>query len=339
LCGNCHVAIKGNELAHADDLKRRQLAFTGGDTVIIAKDMPSEAALRERAVAEPSNAEAAQAWFGVADDQAVADFYDQNREESTQNLWLCGNVAGHLKAIGRWQDVITVADRAMEISEREGTLEAAVESIASWKGEAMWEIGRGADAIPFLQQLVTRFPKSPVLHGLLSTSFQDAMSRAITVHGETTDSPEIREAVQGYVRHTLEAAQLAPSEWSYALKACFARRIARQFRSAFALDLTGDCNSALEYGKRAYDLASSHDQRSIALQAVAGVYMSDNLYAVARHYLRQALQIDEFNVAVVTEIAKCFLAEGNEREAIRMAQRGLMLDPENQDCKRILNIK
>ena len=71
LCGNCHVAIKGNELAHAADLKRRQREISGGNAAVDAKEVPSEAALRERAFTEPSNAEAVLTWFEVADDQAV----------------------------------------------------------------------------------------------------------------------------------------------------------------------------------------------------------------------------------------------------------------------------
>ena len=57
---------------------------------------------------------------------------------------------------------------------------------------------------------------------------------------------------------------------------------------------------------------------------------------LTRTYLREALQLDEFDVSVIAEIAKCFFEEGNDREASRMANRGLMLDPENQECKRIL---
>ena len=66
LCGNCHSEVNGNELAHVDDLKRRQLAILGADTTAVAKDLPSEPALRERAYAEPSNSQAVQAWFEVA---------------------------------------------------------------------------------------------------------------------------------------------------------------------------------------------------------------------------------------------------------------------------------
>ena len=56
LCGNCHVAIKGNELAHVDDLKQRQRAILDGNNAPVANDVPTEPALRDRACAEPSNA-------------------------------------------------------------------------------------------------------------------------------------------------------------------------------------------------------------------------------------------------------------------------------------------
>ncbi len=66
LCGNCHTEIKGNELAHVDDLQRMQRAILGGEAVGVASNEPDELQLRERAYAEPSNAEALLAWLQVA---------------------------------------------------------------------------------------------------------------------------------------------------------------------------------------------------------------------------------------------------------------------------------
>ena len=353
LCGNCHVAIKGDELAHADDLKRRQRDIMSGNTPADVKDAPSELALRERAFAEPSSAEAVLAWFAASkDSQAVADFYDQHREQSTQNIWLCAKVAGHLQAIGRWQDSISLADRAMEISEREGTLERAVESIASWKWKAMREIGQGPEAMQFLSQLVGRFPMLPALHQLLSRSFRDAYQDAVKLAAEpwlaendlykrrkaVGNSRDAKDAIEGYMHHALEAAQLAPDEFDYAWQACGALHLHGVHHSEI-LGLGCDYRSAFEYGKRAYALASSREQMTTALLVIAGVCMSNRDYADARAYLREALQIDKCNVGVIAKIAKCLIEEDNERDAIRMAKRGLMLDPENQDCKRILNMK
>ena len=68
LCGNCHAEIKGNELAHVDDLKRLQRAILGGKPVDAARNEPEELELRERAYAEPSNIEAVERWFAVATD-------------------------------------------------------------------------------------------------------------------------------------------------------------------------------------------------------------------------------------------------------------------------------
>ena len=50
LCGNCHVAIKGNELSHADELKSLQRAILEGETAGGAKSESTETALREQAM-------------------------------------------------------------------------------------------------------------------------------------------------------------------------------------------------------------------------------------------------------------------------------------------------
>jgi len=71
LCGNCHVAIKGNELAHAADLKRRQYVIMGGNTPMNVLGPPSEPLLRKLAFTEPSDAKAVGDWLDVADAKAV----------------------------------------------------------------------------------------------------------------------------------------------------------------------------------------------------------------------------------------------------------------------------
>ena len=177
LCGNCHTEIKGNELAHLDDLKRRQCAILGGETARVAGDGPSESVLRERAYAEPSNAEAVQAWFELADARAVNDFYNQHREDSTQTAFLCGRVAGCLTTVGRWQDVIAVADKAMDIAEREGALEESVGEIASAKSDAFYNLGRQHEAVAFLFKLISRFPRVANLRYVLLTAMFEFFTR------------------------------------------------------------------------------------------------------------------------------------------------------------------
>ncbi len=323
LCGNCHVAIKGDELAHVDDLKRRQRAILAADTAPVAKDVPSESALRERAYAEPSNAEAVLAWFEVADAQSVTGFYDKHPEHSTQTAWLCGAAAGALDAVGRWQDVIAVADKAMEIAEREGTLERDVERIATTKWNAMGRLGRDPEAVLFLRPLVGRFPRLAMLHFMLSGALLNVCNRAGGPPQANKGSPEAKDSLEESVRHALDAAQLAPDQWHYASHACF------------LLCQKGDSSSALQYGKRAFALAPTSEAKVGALRDIAWVYMANDLYGDARNYLRQALQIDDFNVDVIGEIAHCFHMEDNQAEAIRMAKRGVMLDPRNEQCRRI----
>ena len=88
----------------------------------------------------------------------------------------------------------------------------------------------------------------------------------------------------------------------------------------------GDFPSALQHGKRAFALAPTSEAKVEALQSIARVYRDNDLYADARGYLREALQIDDCNVGVIGDIAFCFYMEGNQGEAIRTAKRGLMLD-------------
>ena len=58
LCGDCHREIKGNELAHRDDLKRRQQGILTGEAVAVLPSQPNKAELRERVSAAPCTTEA-----------------------------------------------------------------------------------------------------------------------------------------------------------------------------------------------------------------------------------------------------------------------------------------
>jgi tetratricopeptide (TPR) repeat protein len=313
LCGNCHVEVKGNELAHADDFQRLQRAILGGEAAGVASNGPDETELRERAYAEPSNADAVSVWFQVADTRAVTDFYDQHPEDSTQTAGLCGSVAWCLKEVGRWQDVIAVADKAMEISEREGTLEESVGGIGFAKSKGLRELGRVPEAVAFLRELIDHFPGVASLHDELSECLRLAFWRA----------HEGGDALDESVRQALTAVKLAPHEFRFLSHA------------TDVLRTTCDFASALRYGKRALVLASTGAEKIEALQAIAQVYMDGDLLADARSYLREALEIDDCNVDVICDIALCFSMEDNEREAVRMAKRGLMLDPDNRFCQKL----
>ena len=91
--------------------------------------------------------------------------------------------------------------------------------------------------------------------------------------------------------------------------------------------------SALQYAKRALALASTGEQKVLALMRIAKYTLMNELYADARSYLSQALKIDDCNVQVIGTMAGCYAAEGNGQEAVRLAKRGLMLDPDNVVCK------
>jgi tetratricopeptide (TPR) repeat protein len=326
LCGNCHSEVNGDELAHVDDLKRRQDAILVPETAGVSKDDPSGAALRERAYAEPSNSQAVQAWFGVANAHAVVDFYDHYHEASTQTEWLCGYVASCLRATARWEDLVAVCDKAMEISEREGTLEGSVEKIASIKRTAMYRLGQHSEAVAFLRRLVARFPASAVLHGNLSGSLLDVFSRLPPPPPGRKNSAEGKDLLDQAATHALDAARLAPRVADFAS------------RASFVLTIKGDYPAALRYGKRAYTLASTREDKIDALQQIAGAYEGNELFADARGYLREALHIDADNVHVIADLAHCFFMEGNVNEAVQTARRGLMLDPSNKLCQQTVRL-
>jgi tetratricopeptide (TPR) repeat protein len=124
-------------------------------------------------------------------------------------------------------------------------------------------------------------------------------------------------------QHAVTAAQLAPDDW----------RIV--FWAAFVSKLKGDYAPALRYGKQALALASTVEDKISTLQIIADIYESNNLYADARSYLREAMQIDDCNVDVIGCMALCYYMEGNLREALRMAKRGLMLDPNDKLCQKV----
>ena len=316
LCGNCHTEIKGDEWRMLRDLRRLQQGILGGEASAVASNKPNELGLRERAFAEPSNVEAVEAWFEVANAQAVIDFYDQHHEDATKTGSLCMTVVTRLAAAGRWQDVIAVADKAMEIVEREETPEERVGSIGHFKQHALYELGRLPEAVDFLRELIGRFPKVATLHYQLSWALY------ITFVREQPPAEAI-EMLEESVRHALTAIELSPDEYSCV---SWAPRVLRT---------KGDYGSALRYGKRALALASTDADKVDALQDIAMTYSANNLYSDARSCLREAMQIDDCNVDVIADMAHCFFMEDNNRESLRMAKHGLMLDPQNELCRDI----
>ena len=83
------------------------------------------------------------------------------------------------------------------------------------------------------------------------------------------------------------------------------------------------------------ELARTDSDKIDALVAAAKVHEANGLYGDARKYLRGALRVRDCNVDVIADIAHCFRMEGNDREATRAANRGLMFDPQHEICRRI----
>ena len=432
LCGNCHTEIKGDELAHAEDLKRLQRTSLGGEPTGAASNSPSESELREHACAEPFNTEAVTKWFAITtNSQSVVDFYEKHPDEVKKSIRAWTFVLIHLKELQRWQDVIAVADEAKEMAEREGTLEAC---IGGAKLSALANLGRLSESVAFLQELLSRFPADAAslhygfsvsmyafvehasekessraekrraaemlaeekqhatewkeaqlrwkerthaaltaiivvakylvrmmghaLHQLCQTQRprQGVKTRAAlawtirrvrkvdwVLRGWSSRLKTLNEAgkpaaghlvleqssvaplnaIGESVRDALKAAELLPDRFEYVVWA------------AFVLGEYGDYATALRYGKRALALASTDEEKVAALMGIASIYMKNDLYADARGHLREVLQIDDGYTNAIGDIALCYHMEGSEREALQMAKRGLMLDPQNKLCQAV----
>ena len=218
LCGNCHVAIKGNELSHADELKSLQRAILEGETAGGAKSESTETALREQACAEPSNEDAVNRWFeATADSKAVVDFWERHHDEVKASPAARFALLRHLIALGRWQDIITEADgmlavfsdieaKGAEVARREGQdpnvvarqVEGVAASLASVKAEALSQLGRHTEAVAFLREMVVRFPESADLHRRLSVALRKLFA-------QTKDDKLLEECQH----HTIKTAELA----------------------------------------------------------------------------------------------------------------------------------
>ena len=85
----------------------------------------------------------------------------------------------------------------------------------------------------------------------------------------------------------------------------------------------GDHRSAFQHGERAISLARTREERIEALQNIANMYIDKRLHREARGYLKKALKLDDCRTDVIADIAACHFLEGNKREAVRMASRGL----------------
>ena len=110
LCGNCHVAIKGDELSHADELKSLQRAILEGETAGGAKSESTEAALREAGLRGTVQREAVREWFeATADSKAVVDFWERHRRRGQNVAPARFALLRHLMELGRWQDIIREA--------------------------------------------------------------------------------------------------------------------------------------------------------------------------------------------------------------------------------------
>ena len=231
LCGNCHVAIKGDELSHADELRSLQRAILEGETAGGAKSESTEAALRESVCAEPSNEKVVCEWFETtADSNAVVDFWERHHDELETSVPARTAVLKHMMALGHWQDIVVEAnwlfgaylDMDLEVEAR-GLAEAArrkaqepeviareveqigalAKSIAIVEAAALSQLGRHTEAVAFLREMVVRFPATASLHYELSRSLL-----APSLQARHIDLLEQHAALEESASHVLTAVEL-----------------------------------------------------------------------------------------------------------------------------------
>ena len=195
----------------------------------------------------------------------------------------------------------------------------ATELASSWavlvclKGAALTQLGRSAEAASLLRDAAVCFPDSAEVHKRLSAALYKLFQ-------QTKD----RDFLEEGLRYVVRAIELAPNDYD-----CVAG-------AATLWHYKGDSASALQHAKRAISLARTCEEKIRALHNIANMYCDKRLHREARVYLQRALQLDDCRVDVIADIAGCYFLEGKKREALRMAKRGLMLDPNNRDCQRIL---
>jgi tetratricopeptide (TPR) repeat protein len=329
VCGNCHTEVNGNEDTYVDELKRRQRALLNGSMTGPETQEESEEELRQRAELDPSNVEAVVRWFNEAGDpQAVVHFYNAHHLNIPKSALLYAALSVNFEALGRWNDVVKIVDAATlcAVTEEEPHNWVAVLGVqlAQRKFNAMCELSQWEDAIDELRKLSTAFSEWAELHAFLSSQLYDGfVNRA-------RDNNLLEESV----RHALKAVQLAPDEYSIVSSAVFMMVQSLDAANTW-FGVKGDYSSAFRYGKRALALASTDEERIRALQTIAVIYGTNNLYADAQSCLREAMQIDDCNVGVIADLAHCCFVEGDFREALQLAKRGLMLDPDNKSCRQI----
>ena len=175
------------------------------------------------------------------------------------------------------------------------------------------ELSRPQEAIDFLRRFVARFPDVAELHYLLSIRLSGANSgRDVAL-------------VEESIRHAEKAAKLAGHEYVFVSWA------------AILLNRNRDYSRALRYAKQSVALATGRDEKIEALTITANVYIGNDLYVDARSYLRDALQIDNCNVAAIADMAHCSIWNTISAKHCGRQGRGVMLDPTNKGCMSIRN--
>jgi len=315
LCGNCHTGVAGNEMAYVQDLETRQQQLLDGTGASqLAKNAVTEEELRCRAEQDPGNADVVAGWFYESTDSPkVIDYYNTHRTKLHKTATIYAQLAVHLRCLNRHADAIRAADAAADLAMRDGTADKWRYSIAAWKSDSLVRLNRNEEAVSYLQTLVNEFPDWGGLHYLLS----------ITLLGQPREN---QVALDESVKHAVEAARLSP------------RSVKILQTAALVTGLKKDYAASFKYANAILAVAADRSDKIIGHLALARVFGDSGIYDDATRELRQVLDMAENDVRAMSYMAHCFYMADRPKDALRMATRCLLVQPDDEICLHLIKL-
>ena len=182
LCGNCHVAIKDDEMSYVEEFEMRQRGINPSMQRSEPDGYEREAQKR-MAEANPSSSAVVERYFiylcgpenspSSEDANEMIAYYNAHRGQFKKSAMVYGMLAEALAKVGRTDDSLRVLDGALRCAE-EGSTVACVESsdaasklvgsIITTKLELLKGLGRGHDACAYISEIIRRSPDRFELH-------------------------------------------------------------------------------------------------------------------------------------------------------------------------------
>jgi len=309
LCGNCHAEVSGQEMSYINQLRELQQKALGYSTALA----PTIDEIRQSAEADPSNAEAVEAFLDkVTDPQEAVDFYVKHQNIVVKTAEIATVMACHLNQIGKHSECIKFSDDALNLARKEGKDRKLVYRISSWKVQSMLATGHNLEACSYLESLLSEFADNAELH----IRFSQTLAKEHT-HGEPYSDL--------CLTHALKAVELIPQDPSYLMWA------------SDVCSMNDRLNEAFDFAKKAFAYARDNEEKINAIDNEAWVYSQNDLYDDAIVAYRRILDIDSQNAGAMADIAHCFYMQDRIKAARDMAKRCLLYDQDNQSAKGTLS--